>query len=73
MTDVLVSNLSDEVIAKIDENTQRLGLTRSEYLQHEISRKTLHRDRKLTPDDVRRFSALIQDLKDPEVLRKAWN
>lgn len=73
MTDVLIRNVSEDDLARIDEQASRLGLSRNEYLRRRIvsdaSRSGLTADRA----DLDRFSALSSDLLDDDVMRSAWS
>lgn len=72
MTDILLRNIPDDVIAAIDARAKRVGLSRSEYL-----RRTLERERSVegtvTLADLARVSSLAADLDDPEVMSGAWS
>ena len=71
MSDVLIRDVPDEVVAAIDANARRLGLSRTEYL-----RRTLARERRpegaVRASDLAAFSARFADLADPEVIDRAW-
>jgi hypothetical protein len=72
VTDLLIRDVPDEVVAAIDAKARRLGISRSEYL-----RRTLERERASTGDDVTvadlaRFADAFGDLADPDVMRQAW-
>ena len=72
MTDILIRNVDDEVIARIDDEAQSLGMSRSEYLRQQL--KTIAHPRgRTTRADLDRFSALAGDLLDDEVMAKAWD
>lgn len=72
MTDILLRNIPDDVIAAIDARAKRVGLSRSEYL-----RRTLERERgaegTVTIADLARVASLAADLDDPEVMSGAWS
>ena len=74
MPDILIRNVSDDVIAAIDARASRVGLSRAEYL-----RRALERERTPAPDSapvtashLRRLADLAADLDDPEVMSGAW-
>lgn len=71
MTDVLIRDVPDDVLAAIDGRAKRLGLSRAEYL-----RRALVRERAAGPvsvDDLQRFADTFADLQDDEVMRGAWD
>ena len=72
MTDILIRDVPEDVIAAIDIKAQRLGLSRAEYL-----RRTLTRERGVAPGevsvaDLASFAETFADLADPEVMHRAW-
>ncbi len=72
MTDILIRDVPEDVIAAIDRKAQRLGLSRTEYL-----RRTLAREHSATPGevslaDLAAFANTFADLADPEVIDRAW-
>lgn len=75
MPDILIRDLPDHVIASIDANAKRLGLSRNEYLRRrltgEASAETPRRN--VTVEDLQRLTSLISDINDPEVMAGAWD
>lgn len=74
MTDVLIRNVPEAELRRVDQKAERLGLTRPEYLRRQISQdaaRTLA-DEPPTVDAFRRLSALTSDLLDEDVFRDAW-
>lgn len=74
MTDILIRNVSDDVVAAIDAKAARVGLSRAEYL-----RRALERERTPGPNSdsvttlhLHRLAELTSDLDDPEVMSGAW-
>lgn len=72
MTDILIRDVPEDVIAAIDRKAQRLGISRTEYL-----RRALGRERDTTPAqvsvvDLAAFAATFADLADPDVIDRAW-
>lgn len=73
MTDILIRDIPDDVIAAIDARAKRVGLSRTEYL-----RRTLERERAGTAgpvglDHFQRLASLAADLDDPDVMSNAWS
>lgn len=70
MTDVLVRDVPDEVLARIDDEAARLGLSRNAYLQREMQRIARHRTgRDATAQDLDRNKEALAVLKDAD---QAW-
>ncbi len=70
MTDILIRDVPDEVLAAIDAKAKRVGISRTEYL-----RRTLERERVQGAVGVKhleRLAALTEDLSDPAIMRDAW-
>ena len=72
MTDVLIRNVPKEVVAAIDAKAERLGISRNEYVRRRLTEDANRSNDKVTVEDMRHFAELFQDLKNPEVMRKAW-
>ncbi|HZJ03946.1 MAG TPA: ribbon-helix-helix protein, CopG family [Nocardioidaceae bacterium] len=73
MTDVLIRNVPDDDLARIDEQASRLGLSRSEYLRRRIMQDAARGEAHLTVADLQRAAALSQDLLDDSVMGDAWS
>lgn len=73
MSDVLIRDIPDDVLAAIDVKAALLGISRVEYV-----RRRLAQDASLTPvavtaDDLQRFSDTYADLADSRVMAEAWD
>lgn len=72
MTDILIRDVPDDVLAAIDSKAKRVGLSRTEYL-----RRTLERERvqpaAVSVEQLERTASLAQDLDDPTVMSGAWS
>ena len=74
MTDVLIRNVPDDDLARIDEQASRLGLSRGEFLRRQISQTAARGSGvAVTLEDLRRAAVLSQDLLDEDVMRDAWS
>ncbi len=71
MTDLFIRDVPDEVVAAIDVNAGRLGLSRSEYLRRTLT-QAAHRTAAVTVDQLRHFENTFVDLADEDVMRQAW-
>ncbi len=72
MTDVLVRDVPDDVVAALDARAARLGLSRSQYLRRRLAQEALPAAEPTTTDDLSSFAETFADLADPEVMRGAW-
>ena len=72
MTDLLIRDVPDDVLAAIDAKAQRLGVSRSEYLRRALARERAVADVDVTVGDLERFGDTFADLADDDVMRQAW-
>ena len=72
MTDVLVRDVPDDVVAALDARAARLGLSRSEYLRRRLAQEVAPTSQPVTVADLDRFAETFIDLNDPEVMKGAW-
>jgi Ribbon-helix-helix protein, copG family len=71
MTDLLIRDVPDDVVAAIDANAGRLGLSRTEYLRRALAHAA-HRPATVTVDQLRRFGSTFSGLADDDLMRQAW-
>lgn len=72
MTDLLIRDVPDEVVAALEARAKRLGLSRTEYLRRQMARVATGSDEPVTIESLRTFASTFADLGDPEVMRGAW-
>ena len=72
MTDVLVRDVPDDVVAALDARAARLGLSRSEYLRRKLAQEAVNGPRPVTVEHLIAFGETFADLTDPEVMKGAW-
>lgn len=72
MTDMLIRDVPDEVVAAVDARASRLGLSRSEYVRRRLAQDAVSADAALTTQDLARFAEVFVDLADPAVMSQAW-
>jgi plasmid stability protein len=72
MTDVLVRDVPDEVVAALDARAARLGLSRSEYLRRRLAQEAMSSTQPVTEAHLAAFAETFADLVDPEVMKGAW-
>lgn len=73
MTDVLVRDVPEEVVAAIDAHAARLGLSRSEYLRRRLSQDAQRSATGVGIEDLRHFETTFADLANAEVMDRAWS
>lgn len=73
MTDVLIRDVPDDDLQRIDAEADRLGLSRNAFLRREVHRIARHRTvPAATVDDYRKSLEAMTDLGSDEVMRQAW-
>ena len=72
MTDILIRDVPEDVIAAIDIKAQRLGLSRTEYLRRTLTRERDVALAEVSVADLAAFADPFADLADPEVIDRAW-
>jgi plasmid stability protein len=72
MTDMLIRDVPDDVIAAVDARAGRLGLSRSEYVRRRLAQDAAGAGAAVTTDDLARFAEAFADLGDPAVMSQAW-
>lgn len=72
MPDVLIRNVPEDDLARIDRAANRLGVSRSDLLRQIIAGQRELPARRLTQADLTRFGELTADLRQPEIRRGAW-
>jgi hypothetical protein len=72
MTDMLIRDVPDEVVAAVDAHAGRLGLSRSEYVRRRLAQDAAESGSAVTIQDLARFTDFFGDLDDPDVMSGAW-
>lgn len=72
MTDVLVRDVPEDVVAALDARASRLGLSRSEYLRRRLAQEAVTSPQPVTVEHLASFAETFVDLTDPEVMKGAW-
>lgn len=72
MPNILIRDLPEHVVAAIDANAQRLGLSRNEYLRRQLGTESGPHET-VTVDDLKRSAEVFADINDPDVMSGAWS
>src|ERR1700733_6621108 len=72
MTDVLIRDVPEEVVAALDAHAARLGLSRSEYVRRRLAQDAATPGSPVSVADLARFAVTFADLADPDVMSQAW-
>jgi hypothetical protein len=72
MTDMLIRDVPDDVIAAVDAHARRLGLSRTEYVRRRLTQDAAVQDSAVGVQDLLRLTETFADLADPGVMAQAW-
>ena len=73
MPNILIRDLSQAAVDRIDAGAAGLGLSRNEYLRRKLEEGTaLAGERAVTAEDWQRSAEAFADLADPAVMDAAW-
>lgn len=73
MSDILIRDVPDAVVAALDARAASLGLSRNEFLRRRITQEAKRGVSPVTVEDLQELASLTSDLSDPEVMAKAWS
>ncbi|NNE96088.1 MAG: antitoxin [Acidimicrobiales bacterium] len=73
MTDILIRDVPDDVLAAIDAKAKRVGLSRTEYLRRTLERERRQEGGPVSVSQLEQLAALSADLEDPAVMSSAWS
>jgi plasmid stability protein len=72
VSDLLIRDIPDEVLAALDARAIRLGLSRTEYLRRRLAQDAAVEQGPVDVEALARFSDTFADLADPAVMDRAW-
>lgn len=72
MSDLLIRDVPEDVLAAIDSRANRLGLSRTEYLRRRLAQDAAIAEGKVEVTDLARFAQAFADLAEPAVMDQAW-
>ncbi len=72
MTDELIREVPDDVIAALDAHARRLGLSRSEYVLRRLAQDAAAPGAEVRAEHLARFADMFGDLADPDIMPWVW-
>jgi len=72
MADLLIRDISPELVNALDEKASALGLSRVEFLRRTLSREAQVSVDSVTEAHLVALLELLPDLADEEIMRGAW-
>lgn len=73
MADLLIRNLSPEVVVALDLKAKNLGISRVEFVRRAITREVSATPGSLTEEHLAEMANRLKDLDNPEIMRGAWS
>lgn len=72
MSDVLIRDIPDDVLAGLDAHAVRLGLSRVEYIRRRLAQDASATMVPVSVADLSRFAKQHADLANPATMGQAW-
>ncbi len=72
MTDVLIRDIPDDVLARVDAHAARLGISRAEYIRRRLATDAARSATSVSIMDLRLFADRFADLVSDSVMDAAW-
>ncbi len=72
MSNVLVRDIPQNVLAALDAHAARCGISRNEYIRRRLAQDVATMCAPVSVADLRGFSAAFSDLADTSVMNEAW-
>lgn len=72
MTDMLIRDVPDDVVAALEAHARRLGLSRTEYVRRRLAQDAAVSESPVRTQDLARFADTFGDLANPDVMTQAW-
>ena len=73
MSDVLIRDLPDDVLAAIDARATEMGLSRVEYIRRRLAQDARIFPLRVTPEDLSRLGVTLAGLADEQFISEAWH
>jgi hypothetical protein len=72
MSDVLIRDIPDDVLAGLDARAAELGLSRVEYIRRRLAQDARVAQVRVTAEDLIRLGDAVADLADEDLMGEAW-
>lgn len=69
---LLIRDMPEEVVAALDAEAERVGLSRSEFLRRILTQASAKSGRSVSVAELAQFEETFSDLADPDVMDQAW-
>ncbi len=72
MANLLIRDLSSEVLAEIDFNAARLGLSRAKFVRRRLIQESGNQSHSVTESHLKEILKTLPDLADEKIMAQAW-
>ena len=72
MSDVVIRDIPDDVLAILDQLAARMGLSRTEFIRRRLIQDARAARMSVTPEDWNRFTDSYRDPSESAVMDHAW-
>jgi hypothetical protein len=72
MTDMLIRDVPDDVIAALEAHARHLGLSCTGYVRRRLAQDAAVSGAPVSTGGLTRFAETFSDLTDPDVMSQAW-
>jgi len=72
VVNLLIRDMPEEVVAALDAEAERVGLSRSEFLRRILTQASAKSGRSVSVAELAQFEETFSDLADPDVMDQAW-
>lgn len=72
MSDILIRDVPDDVVAAIDARAARLGLSRTQYLRRRLALDAGAESTPVSVEDLQSFADTFSALADDHLMSQAW-
>lgn len=72
-SDLLIRDVPDDVLARLDARAAELGLSRAEYIRRRLAQDARTSRITVTRDDLLRSTQATAGLLDKNLMREAWS
>jgi plasmid stability protein len=69
---IFIRDIPDDIVAALDAEAERLGLSRNEYVRRMLTRVSADTGQAVALADLAQFEETFAGLADPELMDHAW-
>lgn len=73
MSDLLIRDVPDDVLAGLDARAAELGISRAEYIRRRLAQDARTSRKTVTREDLQRSAQATAGLLEKDLMREAWS